>query len=413
MASRVMTFRFPDTIARTIATRAKLAGSNKTAIVVEALTRAFEEVPSPAHSSGPTDSTVSIEDHLQALEAQVKALSQQVSQLLSQSQTAVTASPSWISNSTGFDPETGVKDAVSAIATYTNAPLVRVNATRTDSETNHSVSHLDAPQSPEAQQVMAQYLQQTRFAQQILAISPDPILVQNDAGQIIHLNPAAARLLGIDSRQALGKTLAELKLNAQLQLSFDEHRKLVLAIGRSTSYETSITANGGCRDYEFIAMPVQGSCSAIAAVVFTGRDVTERNRSEQGLRTAEAKYRNLFELANDSIFVVDATTQRFLDANPNASRRLGYTHQELMQLGLEDISAAEDPSQLQILWQQLRANGSLIFEQTYRCKDGTEIPVEVSSRVIEYENRLAFENVVRALTDLEIVTDSAVAKIHH
>ena len=55
------------------------------------------------------------------------------------------------------------------------------------------------------------------------------------------------------------------------------------------------------------------------------------------LQAANEKYKNLFEGAGDSIFIVDVETLRILEANTNAVRRLGYSREELLRLTLNDI----------------------------------------------------------------------------
>ncbi|NDJ77887.1 MAG: PAS domain-containing protein, partial [Chloroflexi bacterium] len=55
------------------------------------------------------------------------------------------------------------------------------------------------------------------------------------------------------------------------------------------------------------------------------------------LQQAESRLHNLFEGAGDSILLIDPVTIRIVAANQNASRRLGYTRDELSGLTLDDI----------------------------------------------------------------------------
>ncbi|MEW5959516.1 MAG: PAS domain S-box protein, partial [Chloroflexota bacterium] len=121
--------------------------------------------------------------------------------------------------------------------------------------------------------------------------------------------------------------------------------------------------------------------------------------TEAELRRSEQKYRNLFEQASDSIFIVDPVTRQILDANENAARRLGYSRAELLRLRLDDIDSPAVVARHASLIQELLAAGYIIFEHLHRRKDGAEIPVEISSRVIELDGRTVIQSLVRDITE--------------
>src|SRR5205085_1145691 len=54
------------------------------------------------------------------------------------------------------------------------------------------------------------------------------------------------------------------------------------------------------------------------------------------LRESEAKYRGIVQHAVDAVFIVDRDF-RFLDANDQACRSLGYTRDELLSMNLFDV----------------------------------------------------------------------------
>ncbi len=116
------------------------------------------------------------------------------------------------------------------------------------------------------------------------------------------------------------------------------------------------------------------------------------------LEQNEVKYRTLFEYAYDAIFVVDPVTLRFLEVNQKAAENLGYSRQELLHLGLQDIYSKEDTERNQALLKELLAEDSLTFEHTQRRKDGSLLPVEVCSRIVEYSGQLVIQSQVRDIT---------------
>jgi PAS domain S-box-containing protein len=132
--------------------------------------------------------------------------------------------------------------------------------------------------------------------------------------------------------------------------------------------------------------------------VYTARDITERKQAEEALRESEKNYRNLFEWAHDSIFITDSSTDHLLDVNEHAARRLGYTRKQLLQLPGEEISPPMDPAHRKAILDQLWQTGSVTFEHVHKCKHGTQMPVEISSRVVEYDGQLAIQSFVRDIT---------------
>ncbi len=136
-------------------------------------------------------------------------------------------------------------------------------------------------------------------------------------------------------------------------------------------------------------------------------EIAERKQVEETLRASEQKYRSLFEYANDSIFISDPSTHRFLDVNENGARRLGYTRTELLQLGFNDIGApTSTATRSEKIIQELQETGSVIFEYAHQRKDGMVIPVEISSQVIEYGGQPVFQSFVRDITERKQVEEA-------
>ncbi|NET08339.1 MAG: PAS domain S-box protein [Symploca sp. SIO2B6] len=124
----------------------------------------------------------------------------------------------------------------------------------------------------------------------------------------------------------------------------------------------------------------------------------ENQQLKQELCELEEKYRNLFELADDSIFIIDSESHRLLNSNWNGARRLGYTRAELLELSLENIGVPIATKRQQAILHELHNNGNIIFEHACRHKNGAEMPVEISAQMIEYERILAYQFLVRDIS---------------
>lgn len=98
------------------------------------------------------------------------------------------------------------------------------------------------------------------------------------------------------------------------------------------------------------------------------REIIERNRAEDALRDSRRYLQALFDNSLDAILVTN-DEGRYIDANPAACALLGYTHEELMQLTILDITAEPFRQEGWALWQQFLARGSWSGEHSTLRKD--------------------------------------------
>lgn len=119
---------------------------------------------------------------------------------------------------------------------------------------------------------------------------------------------------------------------------------------------------------------------------------------EEALMESEQKYRNLFENANDSIFIIDPRSNKIIDLNETAAYRLGYEKSELCGNNWNEIVAPMTTEQIETIHKKLLADGVVVYEQIHRHKNGSQIFVEISSRVISYNKRLVLQNLVHDIS---------------
>jgi len=117
-------------------------------------------------------------------------------------------------------------------------------------------------------------------------------------------------------------------------------------------------------------------------VVFNGvlMDITERRQMEEDLRTT----RFSFEKASVGIYRIGYDA-RILEVNESAARILGYTPEEMKSLTLYDIDPLLKTKDWPLLWEKLCNHKEDRFETIHRRKDGVEMPVEITSNLLEYD----------------------------
>ncbi|MGD1075853.1 MAG: CHASE domain-containing protein, partial [Thermodesulfovibrionales bacterium] len=126
-------------------------------------------------------------------------------------------------------------------------------------------------------------------------------------------------------------------------------------------------------------------------------EIAERKKAEDELKL----FRNLIDQANDAIFVTDPETGRFLDANANACKNLGYDREELLTKTVADVDSvmAPDASSWKTHADEIKKKGHVVTESRSMRKDGTTYPIEISVKHISLEKRAYLVAVVRDITE--------------
>ena len=141
----------------------------------------------------------------------------------------------------------------------------------------------------------------------------------------------------------------------------------------------------------------------IHGVVAIMRDITERKKAERELRQKEKKYRQIFNKANDAMYLHGLTEEgkpgKFLEVNDVACEMLGYSREELLDMNLTEIDAGERAMEVPDIIGSLIEEGQQTFEMLHEAKDGSKIPVEISSHLFEMNGDERVLSIVRDVTE--------------
>ena len=162
----------------------------------------------------------------------------------------------------------------------------------------------------------------------ITAVATNAILLMDDKGRIVYWNPAAERIFGYSSDEALGKDLHLFLAPERLHGTYQEGFARFVATGKgpviNNTVELAAMRKGGTEfpiEVSTSAMNLNGRWHAVGIV----RDITERKRSEEKVREQAA----LLDQTNDAILVrtLDGTVTYW---NRGAERMFGWTSQEML-----------------------------------------------------------------------------------
>jgi PAS domain S-box-containing protein len=135
-----------------------------------------------------------------------------------------------------------------------------------------------------------------------------------------------------------------------------------------------------------------GKAPLLGAII---SDITDRKKAEVALIESEEKYRQLFEMESDALFLIEDKTGKILEANTSASRLYGYTHEELLQMRNVDLSAEPKETHRSGADQE----ETHIPVRYHKKKNGSIFPVEISAARLNWRGIPAHMPAIRDITE--------------
>ena len=221
---------------------------------------------------------------------------------------------------------------------------------------------------------------------------------------VVECNQAACAVFGYGREEMLGKTTEFLHVSDETLREFRALLYSAVEEGRLPFHLAEFhmkRKNGTIFPSEHTVSQLTNIKGERTAWVSIVRDITEHKRAEEALRESEARYRTLFDSTNDAIFIHDMGC-KFLEVNKVFCELLGYSREELLQMTPADVSSPEYASQVVPRLAELRQVGHAFFESAYVRRDGTIIPIELSTRIIEYKGKPAVLSIARDITERKL-----------
>ncbi len=218
-------------------------------------------------------------------------------------------------------------------------------------------------------------------------------------GTIININKTECELLGYSREELIGQSVFRLIVEETRDAAMKAFPEKVSGRRALRTIERTFANREGGR----IVVSIQeryrrNEHDEILGILSTVQDVTERNRTELALHASERRARALFEGIEDAVFV-HSLEGEILDANPAASRLLGYAHDELVGMHTSQIDEAGFAAGYEERLAQQLALGHLSCEGRHHTKDGRVLPVEVKTSTIQLDDRKAVMAVIRDISE--------------
>ncbi|MGB9937006.1 MAG: PAS domain S-box protein [Methanobacterium sp.] len=231
-------------------------------------------------------------------------------------------------------------------------------------------------------------------------------IIDPKMSQIIYISPAYEKIWG-RSRQSLYENPRSWIKSIHPE---DQEKSLSMIWGSSDKIEE--VSNGF--EYRVIrpdgeivwiwtkAFLIKDEAGKTSRITGIASEVTNRKKAEKALKESEEKFREIFNKANDMISLnemVDGFPGKFIEINEVGFKRLGYTKEEILNMGPPDIVAPENRKEMPENAALLVKNGCNTFEIVHITKDGKRIPIEVNNHLINYKGKKVCLAISRDITE--------------
>ncbi|MFH1984450.1 MAG: PAS domain S-box protein [Pseudomonadota bacterium] len=135
-----------------------------------------------------------------------------------------------------------------------------------------------------------------------------------------------------------------------------------------------------------------------AGVTFTALDITASKNTLRDLKENEERYRQLFEMEMDAIFLIDRDSGAIIEVNAAAVELYGYSREELLTMKNTDLSAEPEKTRDATV-----SPKTTIPIRYHRAKDGARLPVEITARHFTWKGRPVH---VAAIRDIRFRLDA-------
>ena len=207
-------------------------------------------------------------------------------------------------------------------------------------------------------------------------------------------NKASENLTGIPAEKALGKSLYELFPEIR-GTKADKFYLKALKTNKSISFVNEYQLNGRSHFFEINAYPSQCGLSVFV------KDITERKKAEEEMKSSEERLKVLFEFAPDAYYLSDLKGT-FLDGNKAAEELIGYKKEEVIgksYLKLKLLPPKQIPKAASLLVKNARGQATGPDEFDLIRKDGTQVSVEIRTFPVKIEGKTVVLGIAHDITE--------------
>jgi PAS domain S-box-containing protein len=244
--------------------------------------------------------------------------------------------------------------------------------------------------------------EELRMMKATVSNAAEGILWINENGRITFFNDTICTMLGYSREEFTSFSIRN--INADFM---ENHWGNLWSGMKERKY---ITVQDSMRKKDGSVIPVEilfnyiefGSLAYIFAFV---RDITDRKRAEDELKSAFEKNKGLMDHANDAIFISDQETGILLDANIKAQKMIGKTLAEIHTMHESELFPGENKEKYHEYFKKHAQEGTGLQAEVVNNK-GAHIPVIVSATILDLGGRQSIIGIFHDISDIRKTQDA-------
>jgi len=217
-------------------------------------------------------------------------------------------------------------------------------------------------------------------------------LVDSNNGKPLVSNETACRLLGRGilpdaSKNNLAEVYKAFRQKTRKPYPLEEMPIILGMQGKSSHVEDMLVVrpDGTETLLEIFGCPIIDKHGKPWASLVSFQDITERKSVEESLCKSEARFRTLFEKANDGIIILSNDLEIF-EINESFAEMHGYTVEEMKSIKLHNLDVEDLSQKAPDRIRRIMAGENIRFDVKHYHKDGHVIDLDVSSCLLTLKN---------------------------
>lgn len=253
------------------------------------------------------------------------------------------------------------------------------------------------------------------FSQNIINTAQTIILILDTDGKIASINPYMEKLSGYKSEEVKGndwfsKFLPE-KNRENTKRTF---KRAISDVKTQGNIHSIITKSGKEIFIEWYDTTLKDKSGKVIGLLSTGQDITPRKKAEQELKNSEQKYRNLIQMAPDSIITLNERGM-ITSCNDAIVKLSGFEKKELIgeQFSKLAVFSLKDIPRFTKLFARIwNSNRTRNIEFGFIHKDGTQKWASANTTLIPtYGKDAEVQVILRDITDKKIAEEQLKKKL--
>lgn len=213
----------------------------------------------------------------------------------------------------------------------------------------------------------------------VMEASGEPIVVYDQEGRVVYLNPAFTRVFGWTLEELLGQKTPYVPDANWPETTEGINRVLTNPDGYYSYESRRYTKSRDILDVIISASAYRNRDGEYQGMIANLRDITARKKAEEGLRESEEKYRSVMEASGEPMVVYD-TEGRVTYLNPAFTRVFGWRLEEVVGKQMPYVPERNWPETEKAIKDVFKApQGYYGFESRRRTKQGDIIDVIISA----------------------------------